>query len=325
LTGSLTSTWAQQLTNFLLPEILAIGQELDRRSMKGADVAREGSLVSWACQAAPVAGASSTVSSRQAVSMIQVIPEMRTNSMTIWHCNGAGPEAMTACKSGDIAVPRVQARLSGMIVILKPVNWEVDGCSGDGSGAHLLSEFVQGQLPYSDSVVVHTRSLDYGFIHRLDVPSSGLVLCGTNFEGLFKLKWQLSTYSIDRQYFTLNHGHMCVTSIDITKRIDATTFEFQRSLTTDAGKPARTHLRLVGHHYHDSKPWNCIAGIMQTKHLPTCNSEVDLCALAISIHTGRRHQIRAHTRFIGHPTLADALYTPKEVMVCVGQVDRFRG
>merc|ERR1712118_492194 len=34
---------------------------------------------------------------------------------------------------------------------------------------------------------------------------------------------------------------------------------------------------------------------------------------AIRIYTGRRHQIRAHTRHVGHPTAADARYTPRDV------------
>merc|ERR1712037_354000 len=149
--------------------------------------------------------------------------------------------------------------------------------------------------PRCESTLVHTMELDFGFIHRLDVPSSGLVLGGTNLEGLFQLKWQIAVYSIDRQYFTANHALFPVPRRVVDERIDASTAENLRSMTDSSGKPARTCLRSLAHF----QLRDCSASF---------SSAVALCVLAIAIHTGRRHQIRAHTRCLGHPTTADARY-----------------
>ncbi|CAE7227294.1 SRCAP, partial [Symbiodinium pilosum] len=40
----------------------------------------------------------------------------------------------------------------------------------------------------------------YGIIHRLDVPSSGLILVGKTFGGYFTLRWQQDTYDLGRHY-----------------------------------------------------------------------------------------------------------------------------
>lgn len=188
-----------------------------------------------------------------------------------------------------------------MIVVAKPVNWEVDGLTSEGGGAYMLSSFVQALLPSTECPLVHNAELDFGFIHRLDVPSSGLVLGGTSLEGLFHLKWQISVYAIERQYLTANHGHMHLSRMHVDERIDASTFESLRSTTDELGKPARTHLGLFAH--------------LQRKKPSKVDDLHDVSLLAISIHTGRRHQIRAHTRHAGHPTVTDALYTPKDVMM----------
>lgn len=102
----------------------------------------------------------------------------------------------------DMNAPRVLAKLRGILVIYKPPNWEVDAKRNKtvGSGrTRLLSHFVQDQ---ETSRVVRLATFEYGFIHRLDVPSSGLVLVGTTFEGLATLQFQIHTYSIRQSLST---------------------------------------------------------------------------------------------------------------------------
>lgn len=214
-----------------------------------------------------------------------------------------------------VIIPTVVAAPRGMIVVLKPVNWEVDGLKSEGGGALLLSSFVQSVLPRSDSALVHMAELDYGFIHRLDVPSSGLVLGGTTLEGLFQLKWQLAVYSIARQYLTANHGHAARGCFDVSERIDATTAETMRSVTDDAGKPARTRLSLIAHHLFGQgvKCCDIRAPRDDSSQSRSMDTAAELCVFVITIHTGRRHQIRAHTRHVGHPCATDARYTPRDV------------
>merc|ERR1712226_1321245 len=106
----------------------------------------------------------------------------------------------------------------------------------------LLSSFVQRRLTREDSALVYCKELDFGFIHRLDVPSSGLVLGGTTLEGLFHLKWQIAVYAIQRQYITVNHGRAFAGREEVNERIDATAADTIRSTVDETGKPACTKL-----------------------------------------------------------------------------------
>mmetsp|Transcript_39535 Transcript_39535/g.91790 ORF Transcript_39535/g.91790 Transcript_39535/m.91790 type:complete len:264 (+) Transcript_39535:298-1089(+) len=234
-----------------------------------------GGLLSWACRVAPAAqGGYASRGAR---------PSMLLSS---------GKGSAISVEAPQVQLPEVIDLPRGMVVLMKPVDWEVDGLTSEGGGARLLSGFLQRMLP--DVRIARIPELDFGFVHRLDVPSSGLVLGGTSIEGLLGLKWQIAVYAIQRQYVTANHGHLCVSSMGVAEGIDATTTENLRSVADEDGKPARSRLALL-------------AGLGWASDV--------LCVLGITIHTGRRHQIRAHTRHAGHPTVTDARYTPKEVVV----------
>ena len=89
--------------------------------------------------------------------------------------------------------PSVLTRLQGISVIYKPPGWEVDAKGHCIQSGLPLSAFVQD---VEVSRVVRLSAFEYGFVHRLDVPSSGLLLVGTTFLGLAMLQWQMHTYSI---------------------------------------------------------------------------------------------------------------------------------
>ncbi|CAE8715786.1 unnamed protein product, partial [Polarella glacialis] len=103
--------------------------------------------------------------------------------------------------------PALTVNLRGMAVVHKPPDWEVDGAARaakedaeEASTAKPLSSWLRCALPRRNCPVAWHPEMDHGFLHRLDVPSSGLILCGTTFLGLMVLRWQLDTYRIERQY-----------------------------------------------------------------------------------------------------------------------------
>ncbi|CAK9079655.1 unnamed protein product [Durusdinium trenchii] len=137
--------------------------------------------------------------------------------------------------------PRVLAKLRGILVIYKPPNWEVDAKRNKtvGSGrTRLLSHFVQDQ---ETSRVVRLATFEYGFIHRLDVPSSGLVLVGTTFEGLATLQFQIHTYSIRREYAVLLAGCWPVAVVKVNMPVQD--FQPARSFVDEGGRPADTRTK----------------------------------------------------------------------------------
>ncbi|CAE7844246.1 unnamed protein product [Symbiodinium microadriaticum] len=192
-----------------------------------------------------------------------------------------------------ITKPRVIIDGPGMLVALKPPGWEVD-TTADQTEAHCLSWHLQAIRRREDCPLLHCASYGFGFIHRLDVASSGLVLAATTFQGLLWLQFQKAVNRIDREYIVLCHGldpkpeHVIDADVTVRGWLKAS-----RTLTEDAGLPAESRLRSIAHLRHPA-----FGG---------------LSAISIQIFTGRRHQIRAHTRWMRHPTVCDAWYSPSDV------------
>ncbi|CAJ1385186.1 unnamed protein product [Effrenium voratum] len=181
------------------------------------------------------------------------------------------------------AMPAVLLRLRGILVVHKPPGWEVDA-KGQMSGTGLyLSRYIQHQAPTSQ--VTRLAAFEYGLVHRLDVPSSGLILAGTTFEGLALLQWQMHTYAICREYAVLVAG--CWPASRQRVSMPVQDFLSGQSFVDEHGRPAETHVKVAA-------------------HSRLSEGDGDQASLIIvSICTGRRHQIRVHAQWQGHPTVTD--------------------
>merc|ERR1712151_494815 len=124
-------------------------------------------------------------------------------------------------------------------LVLKPPGWEVD-TEGD-SGLRHLSGFLQVALPPDKRAVAFRPDFGYGFIHRLDTPSSGLILTATSFEGYCYLEWQMYTYQIAREYFVVGHGLAKVPEWNVAQRILDTTV----ATVSPHGRPAQSRIRFL--------------------------------------------------------------------------------
>ncbi|OLQ04809.1 Dual specificity protein phosphatase 1B [Symbiodinium microadriaticum] len=128
-----------------------------------------------------------------------------------------------------------------------------------------------------------------GFVHRLDVPSSGLLLVATSFLGYAYLEWQMYTYQIVRDYVVAGHSLVAPTLCLRERILNLTT-----AVCSERGRPAETYLRLL---------CCCV--------LPQENS---VSLLAVRIRTGRRHQIRVHLQSVC-PSVADHRYGVRTILL----------
>ncbi|CAE8614196.1 unnamed protein product [Polarella glacialis] len=204
-----------------------------------------------------------------------------------------GPSSSTAFRSmGDLPCteadqwqpankPQTILDLPDRLVVFKPPGWEVY----DQNTELQLSSFLQATLG-KRFAILHDEEHQCGFLHRLDLPSSGLILAAKTYEAYYDLKVQLNAGEIARDYVILCHGWMrpCV------KDIKAKVYWRGPSPTSagDQGKPSLTRLKVVAHARHGATA---------------------LSLVAVRIATGRRHQIRSHFAHVGHPTVCDGKYT----------------
>ncbi|CAE8656583.1 unnamed protein product [Polarella glacialis] len=177
--------------------------------------------------------------------------------------------------------PQIILDLPDRLVIFKPPGWEVHSQHTDLQ----LSSFLQAALGKRFAI---TRDEEHqcGFLHRLDLPSSGLVLAAKTYEAYYDLKVQLNAGEIARDYVILCHGWVRPCLKDIKAKV------YWRGLLPtiagDQGKPSWTRLKVTAHAWHRSTA---------------------LSLVAVRIATGRRHQIRSHFSHVGHPTVCDGKYT----------------
>lgn len=107
-------------------------------------------------------------------------------------------------------------------------------------------------------------------VHRLDLPTSGLLVFAKTEEALRALSERFRTHDLEREYLTVVAGpfpeHIKVMDQPIERR------------------PARTHFEIV-ERFGTRATW-----------------------LRCTLETGRTHQIRLHARALGHPVLGDRQY-----------------
>ena len=215
---------------------------------------------------------------------------VRTGQVRI---NGARAKPMKKLKAGDqVRVPPVResapgnARLpAGLVdeirgrilhrerdfaVIDKPAGLAMHGGSG-------LSYGLMNVLALIDE--------SWRPLHRLDRPTSGLLLVACHHQALVGLQKLFTERRVTKRYLALLEGHLP----DGETRVDAPLKKIRdasgqrRVIAAADGQTARSVFRLLER----------IGGY----------SYVD-----VAIETGRTHQIRAHALHIGHPVAGDELY-----------------
>lgn len=182
-----------------------------------------------------------------------------------------------------------------MSVALKPPAWEVDAKGPLSKTGRYLSHFLQGQHAPETSPVLWRSEFEFGLVHRLDVPSSGLILVGTHFQGYSLLQWQMHTYAIQREYSVLLRCMVPEPLWRISAPVQACLPG--RSFVDEAGRPAQTRLKTALHARQQGRGAD------------------HFTLVCVAIHTGRRHQIRVHMQWEGYPTVADEKYSHQKVTV----------
>ncbi|CAE7295363.1 unnamed protein product, partial [Symbiodinium sp. CCMP2456] len=175
--------------------------------------------------------------------------------------------------------PVLVMRDSDRAVLLKPAGWEVYGQHTKRQLSSFAADVLGSRPIFEDPGHYH------GFLHRLDVPSSGLILVAASYEAYYDLQVQLHSGQVQRDYAVLHHGRLPVSVNQVDSRLlwhgDGPT------LAGGRGKPSRTLVALQW--YAESE-----VGSVSQSHLQIC--------------TGRKHQIRSHLAHIGHPVLRDGAY-----------------
>jgi len=189
----------------------------------------------------------------------------------------------------------------GLFVVFKPPGWTVSlGNDGDFLGASSESPSVPEERGMQEWVrqgvgkgrpIVVDRGFSCGFLHRLDKDTSGALLWAACYSAYYKAALMFAQRRVLKEYVCVCHGHFPLAPWNIEEPLQDWGERAEvtgRSICSPWGRPARTEVLLVGH-------------LLGPQGMRTSIVE-------LRIHTGRKHQIRAHLSTVGHPLLGDGLY-----------------
>jgi 23S rRNA pseudouridine1911/1915/1917 synthase len=122
-----------------------------------------------------------------------------------------------------------------------------------------------------------------GIVHRLDRDTSGLIVVAKTEAALEHLRWQFKSRRVKKTYLVLVHGQPPTLEGIIEAPIGRDPRQRKRMAVVAGGRPARTGFHLL-------------------------EDLGDYSLLAVSLETGRTHQIRVHLAWLGVPVVSDRVY-----------------
>lgn len=124
-----------------------------------------------------------------------------------------------------------------------------------------------------------------GIAHRLDKDTSGLIVAAKHIAALDKLMRQFKERTVDKIYLAMLERTPKTPTGIIDAPIGRDPRQRKRMGVVKDGKAAVTEYEVLDDQFRDGR-----------------------CLVKIRLHTGRTHQIRVHTAFIGCPVVGDRVY-----------------
>ncbi|MBO5261471.1 MAG: RluA family pseudouridine synthase [Clostridia bacterium] len=166
-----------------------------------------------------------------------------------------------------------------IIVINKPSGMVVHPAPGNESGTlvNALLYHCKGSLSGINGVIRP------GIVHRIDKDTSGLLVVAKNDESHVFLSSLLKEHGIKRVYHAIVTGHFKESKGTVNAPIARHPVDRKKMAVVIGGREAITHYEVI-------------------EEYPS------FTYARFQLETGRTHQIRVHTSYIGHPIIGDEVY-----------------
>lgn len=185
-------------------------------------------------------------------------------------------------------LPAVLFEDKNYLVINKPAGLVVH--PGSGHHGETLVDWLKSRTQNLSHVGGENRP---GIVHRLDKDTSGVMVVAKNDKTHRMLAEQFSDKKVKKTYIALVHGHLEPSEGSIEAPLTRNA-KNRTKITVSAGKKSRYALT----HYRVEKQFSF---------------PFEASLLAVTIETGRTHQIRVHFEAIGHPVVGDAVYMARSL------------
>jgi len=150
----------------------------------------------------------------------------------------------------------------------------------------------------------------YGIVHRLDKDTSGIILVAKTNQALFFLQKQFKNRTIQKKYLALVTGEIKNNEGIIETLIGRSPKDGKKQKVFLSGEPGSQNKRQAITEYKVLERFtqsnnSAKGGIAAKRHLTRVNGYT---LLEVIPKTGRKHQIRCHLAYLGHPIVGDKMY-----------------
>lgn len=142
---------------------------------------------------------------------------------------------------------------------------------------------VNALLFHFESLSNSADSVRPGIVHRIDKDTSGLLVVAKNDKAHASLAAQIAEHSCFRHYLALLEGNLKQDDGTVETFIARDTKDRKMMAVSSVGKKAITH-------YHVKERFSSYS------------------LVEFVLETGRTHQIRVHSKYLGHPIVGDKTY-----------------
>ncbi|MGB4132062.1 MAG: RluA family pseudouridine synthase [Tepidanaerobacteraceae bacterium] len=170
-----------------------------------------------------------------------------------------------------------------ILVVNKPRGMVVYPAPGNYSGT-----LINAVLFHTKDLSVRSGLMRPGIVHRLDKDTSGVIVLAKTDCAHKSISRQLKNREVTKLYLALVWGIVQ---------------EEKGTINAPIGRHLvkRTKMQVTAKNSRDA-----------ITHFKVIERFEDITLLELSIETGRTHQIRVHMQYIGHPIVADPVYSRKK-------------
>jgi len=174
-----------------------------------------------------------------------------------------------------------------LFVVDKPTGW-ITNDADTTTNQPVLQTWIRENFEYP---LKGNREMRDGIVHRLDKETSGIVIIAKTEEAFTKLQSEFKNRKVSKTYIALLHGRMTNKEGKIEATVGRLPWHRSRFGVLPGGRESTTEYKVL-------------------EFYPGNNAGHSL----VEFHpkTGRTHQIRIHTRHIGHAIVADEFYAGRK-------------
>jgi 23S rRNA pseudouridine1911/1915/1917 synthase len=171
-----------------------------------------------------------------------------------------------------------------ILALNKPTGYVVND-SNTISDAPSLQDYIDKTLSFELS---HNKEFRNGIVHRLDKPTSGVILVAKTEKVFNALQKEFADREVNKVYVALVHGNLLDKSGEINAKIGRLPWKRTKFGVLEEGRDALTKYKLI-------------------------DSNNNYSLIELYPKTGRTHQLRVHMKHINHPIVGDLLYGGRKV------------